>query len=297
MAIRDFQELVSRAKLSKHPVVAVAGFDEEVAGAMKLARRELGAYFKVFDWRAESGEAHTDGIEISMVESPEQAAYYAAKCVSDGEAALLMKGFVSTSTFLRAVLDKSLTLRTNRLMSHLAIFQLPTYHKLIAVTDGGMVIAPDITQKVQILNNAILFFEGLGYEQIKVAVLCAEERPNASMPCTTDAANLKTMGDRGQFGKHVIVDGPLAFDLAFSQIAAKVKGVASEVCGDADILLVPDIEAGNLLGKSFTYVAGGKMAGLVVGARCPVVLPSRADTEENKFYSLAAGLAFAGGAE
>jgi len=137
----------------------------------------------------------------------------------------------------------------------------------------------------------------LHYEQIKVAVLCAEERPNPNMPCTLDAAVLRTMSERGEFGKNVLVDGPLAFDLAFSARAAQVKGVSSPVAGDADVLLVPDIEAGNLLAKVFSFLCGGKMAGLVLGANCPVILPSRSDSDENKFYSIVAAVAFTGGAQ
>lgn len=297
MAINSLQSLLDMAKKSKNQRVAVAGFDEESKQAIERAVKELDLAFTVFDWRFHGEMGLPSQMEFVKCSSPEESAFLAAKAVSDGHCSIVMKGFVSTSTFLKAILDKSLSLRGKGLMSHLALFEVPTYHKIIGVTDGGMIIAPDLEQKVQIIENAVSFFDALHYEQIKVAVLCAEERPNPNMPCTLDAAVLRTMSERGEFGKNVLVDGPLAFDLAFSARAAQVKGVSSPVAGDADVLLVPDIEAGNLLGKSFSFLCGGKMAGLVLGANCPVILPSRSDSDENKFYSIVAAVAFTGGAQ
>jgi phosphate butyryltransferase len=295
MPITDFKQLLERAKGSRKQNVAVAGFDEEASLAVNRAEQELGLGFVVFDWRSDDQIQMPPNVKYVKCANPEECAFMAAKSVSDGECSIAMKGFVSTSTFLKAILDKRLSLRGNGLMSHLALFELPSYHKILGVTDGGMVIAPTLEEKVQILSNAIAFFKSFAYSNIKVAALCAEERPNPDMPCTMDAACLSVMSRRGQFGFGVTVDGPLSFDLAFSSYAAQVKGVESEVTGDADILLVPDIEAGNLLGKSFSHACNGKMAGIVLGARCPVVLPSRSDSDENKFYSLVAAVAVSGG--
>jgi len=297
MVISSLQDLIEIARKNQNQKVAVAGYDEESKEAIERASTELNLRFTVFDWRSNGEMELPPYVDFVKCSSPEESAFQAAKAVSDGKCSIVMKGFVSTSTFLKAVLDKNLSLRGKGLMSHLALFEVPTYHKVVGVTDGGMVISPDLDQKVQIIHNAVSFFKAFHYERIKVAVLCAEERPNTNMPCTLDAAVLRTMSDRGEFGRNVLVDGPLAFDLAFSSKAAAVKGVDSPVVGDADIMLVPDIEAGNLLGKSFSFVCGGRMAGLVLGANCPVVLPSRSDSDENKFYSIVAAVAFAGGAQ
>ncbi|WP_018963106.1 phosphate acyltransferase [Coprothermobacter platensis] len=295
MVIKGLNDFVNLAKAKTGQRVAVAGYDEEAAEALQRAHKELNVEFVVFDWQKDHSDYVPEGGTFILCSSPEESAFMAAKSVSDGDCSIVMKGFVSTSTFLKAILDKTLTLKGKGLMSHLALFEVPSYHKLIGVTDGGMIIAPTLADKVKIIENAVEFFRSFEYSTVKIAALCAEERPNPDMPCTLDAASLKVMAQRGQFGKDVILDGPLAFDLAYSSRAAEIKGVKSDVTGDADVFLVPDIEAGNLLGKSFSHACFGKMAGLILGANCPVVLPSRSDTDENKFFSLAAALALSGG--
>lgn len=205
--------------------------------------------------------------------------------VKEGKAAFVMKGLVPTATLLKAVLDGEYGIRGEGLLSHVMVYEIPNYHKLLLLTDGGMNISPSLEEKVQILKNAIKVAKAIEIENPKIACLSAVEVVNPKMPSTVEAAKLKEMNQRGEIGG--IVDGPLAFDLAVSKDAANHKGVKSEVAGDADILLVPFIEVGNALGKSFTYFAKARSAGIVVGAKVPIVLVSRADSHEDKFNSIA----------
>ena len=176
---------------------------------------------------------------------------------------MLIKGMLQTGTLLKAVVNKERGIRASEVMSHVAILDVPSYHKLLYVTDGGMVVAPDLEQKRHILRNAVDFCRFLGYDRPKVAALCAVETVNPAMPETADAAVLKEEGERGDFGP-CLVEGPIALDLATDPEAAQVKGYHSPVAGDADILLAPSIAAGNLLGKSLYGLAGGEMAGVVI---------------------------------
>lgn len=205
--------------------------------------------------------------------------------VKEGRASFVMKGLVPTATLLKAVLDSEYGIRGEGLLSHVMVYEIPNYHKLLLLTDGGMNISPTLEEKVQILRNAIKVAKAIEIENPKVACLSAVEVVNPKMPSTVEAAKLKEMNQRGEI--EGIVDGPLAFDLAISKEAAIHKGVKSEVAGDADILLVPFIEVGNALGKSFTYFAKARSAGIVVGAKAPIVLVSRADSHEDKFNSIA----------
>lgn len=199
-----------------------------------------------------------------------------------------MKGFIPTSEILKFVLDKEKGIRSNNLLSHVMVYSVDTYNKFIFLTDGGMVPYPDVYQKVQIINNAVKVAKAFGINPIHVAPLCAVEVVNPDMQSTVDAAILSKMNQRGQI-KDCIIDGPLALDNAVSKEAAKHKGIVSPVAGQADILLAPNIEAGNILGKSLTYFAKAKSAGVIMGAKCPIVLVSRADTYETKLYSIALG--------
>lgn len=200
-----------------------------------------------------------------------------------------MKGLLDTSVILKAVLNKEWGLRTDSLLSHVMIYEVGFYHKLLVTTDGGMNIAPDYEQKVKILKNAIKATEPLGLKTIKVAALAAKEKVNPKMQATIDAKQLEDAGKNGEFGENVIVEGPLAFDLAVSKEACKVKNFKTQVGGDVDIMLMPTIEVGNGIGKAFTYAAGAKSAGIIMGAKAPIVLVSRADTHESKLYSIAYG--------
>ena len=213
----------------------------------------------------------------------------AVKLVSSGKADYVMKGLLDTSIILKEVLNKEYGLRTDSLLSHVMIYEVPSYHKLLILTDGGMNINPDVSQKKKIVDNAIKAAKSLGIDTVKVACLAAKEKVNPKMQATLDADELKTMCKDGMFGKGAIVEGPIAFDLAVSEEACKIKRYESEVGGDADILLVPNIETGNGIGKALTYMANAKSAGIIMGAKAPVVLVSRADTHESKLYSIAYG--------
>jgi phosphate butyryltransferase len=209
----------------------------------------------------------------------------AVKFVRDKEADILMKGNITSAIFLRGVLDKEQGLRKSEVLSHFSIFEVPTYHKLIGLTDAAMVIAPDMKTKIAIINNAVGFMNKLGYAKPKVAMLCAVEMVNEQMPATLEAAMIAKMNQRGQI-KNCIIDGPLAYDNAVSSESAKHKGIISDVAGDADLLVVPDIEAGNVLYKCYGFSANAKLAAVILGAAAPVILTSRSDTEESKQASI-----------
>lgn len=215
-----------------------------------------------------------------------QAVETAVRKVSSGEAQMLMKGLVSTGTFLKGVLNKEFGLRDRPLLSHVMMFEMPDPDRLVLLTDAAMNIAPDLTQKAQILENVVGLAHKLGILKPKVAVLAAVETVNPAMPATLDAAALAKMAERGQF-KGCLVDGPLGLDNALSVEAARHKGIASAVAGVADVLLVPDIEAGNMLYKTVGVVARQPLAAVILGASAPVVLTSRTDSDESKFNSIA----------
>lgn len=225
------------------------------------------------------------GFEIVATSNPQDAAATAVSLVREGKATILMKGLLSTSILLKAVLNKEAGLRKKQLLSHVGIIEFPD-NRLVLLTDGGMNIRPDLEQKVQIVENAVEFAQALGIATPKVAMLAAVETVNPKMPETLDAAAIVQMGRRGQFGKNVEIDGPLAFDNAVNKEAAEHKGIVSEVAGKADILMVPEIVAGNVLYKSFTFLAHLKGAGAICGASCPIVLTSRADSRESKVNSI-----------
>jgi phosphate butyryltransferase len=299
MPIRTFAELLEAAKNKGPKTVAVAAghqaevmlasLDAEVAGLAEVIL--VGDGTKIHEI------ADTEGFDISRMEvvhapQPGEAAWNVMKLVSEGKADIAMKGKVETSDFLRAALSKELALRTGRLFTHVAAFEIPEFDRLIFISDAGVVVAPNLEQKVEIVQNAIYVAHALDIGLPRVAVLAATEVVNPKIPTTLDAANLSKMADRGQI-KGGLVDGPLALDNAISPESARIKGIKSEVAGYADILIAPDIEAGNVLAKAITYFAQGKMAGVVVGARCPLILPSRSDTREAKLVSLALGVMLA----
>ncbi len=206
--------------------------------------------------------------------------------VKDGDADILMKGNLVTAVLLKAVLNKEYGLRTGEQISHLAVFELPAYHKLIALTDAAMNIAPDFMEKVSITRNAVIYLQKLGINQPKVAMLAAVETVNQAMKSTMEASAIAKMGDRGQI-KNCIIDGPLAFDNAVSRKSAELKGINSPVAGDADLLVPDDIDVANGLYKAFIYFAQAKCAAVILGAAAPIVLTSRADTDETKLNSIA----------
>ncbi len=199
-----------------------------------------------------------------------------------------MKGILQTADIMRAVLDKEIGLRTENLISHVMVYEVPSYEKLIYLTDGGMNVAPDLDQKVQILENAVKVTKAMGLEKTYASVLAGAETVNPKIPATVDAKAIADMKEKWD-GLGVSVLGPVALDLAISKEACKHKKYTGEGAGEADILLVPYYEVGNALGKSLTYFAGGKSAGIIMGAKVPIVLVSRADSAESKLYSIALG--------
>jgi phosphate butyryltransferase len=210
----------------------------------------------------------------------------AVELIRDGEADFLMKGLVQTGDLLRGVLDKEKGLPIERLLSHVALFQSPYYHKVFCVTDVAMNIAPDLEAKVKILNNAVSVFHQLRIENPKVAVAAAVEYVNPKMEATVHAAEIKKMNVDGEI-KGCIVDGPLAVDIAFNKDAAVHKGIKGEVAGDCDIVLMPDIEAGNMVYKTLNFIGGAKSASIITGASVPIVLTSRSDDDKTKLLSIA----------
>ena len=294
--IKKLDQMLDVLKGSEKVVLSVAAaHDEEVLLAIKSATEMnlitpilVGQEDKI---RKISDEINFDlnGIKIIDKETIEECAEVAVKLVSSKEADFVMKGLLDTSVILKAVLNKEWGLRTDSLLSHVMVYEADFYPKLLVTTDGGMNIAPNYEQKVKILKNAIKATEPLGLETIKVCALAAKEKVNPKMQATVDAKELEDACKNGEFGENVIVEGPLAFDLAVSKEACEVKGFKTEVGGDVDIILMPTIEVGNGIGKAFTYAAGAKSAGIIMGAKAPIVLVSRSDTHESKLYSIAYG--------
>jgi len=295
--LKSFQEIrekVLSMQEERYIAVAVAQ-DEEVLKAIKGAK-ELGLAQPILvgDEKAIKEAAHNVGFDLTGVRiehEPEhdKAAKKAVSLVSSKEANIVMKGLVGTSTFLKAVLDKEIGLRTDKILSHVAVFEIPGYERLLVLTDAAMNIAPDLSEKVKIINNALIVTRALGIETAKVVPVCAVETVNPSMPATTDAALLTVMSQRGQI-KDALIDGPLALDNAVSIEAAQHKGIDSPVAGRADILLCPNIEAGNMTYKALVYLGTSEVAGVIIGAKAPVVLTSRADTYKSKLNSIALSL-------
>jgi phosphate butyryltransferase len=225
------------------------------------------------------------GVRIIHEPDMDKAVEMSVKMVSKKEADILMKGKVGTSTLLKCVLNKEWGLRTGNLLSHFALFEVDTYPKVIAVTDVAMNIAPNLQDKIAIINNSVSCLVRLGYKMPKVAVLGAVEMVNENMEATLHAALLSKMNQRDQI-RNCIIDGPLAFDNAVSLESAQLKGIRSEVAGDTDLLLMPDIEVGNVLYKSLVFFAKAKVAAVILGARVPIVLTSRSDSEQAKYDSI-----------
>ncbi len=294
--IKSFSDLMKQAKASGPKKVAVAVAQDEVvlealseAAAEKIATPVLFGDKKAIEETAQKAKVDIKGWSITDIKDMAEASRAAVKAVSSGQADFLMKGLVATSTFLKAVLDKEVGLRTGRLLSHVAVMESPSYPKLILVSDGGMNVKPDLMAKVDIINNAVEISQKLGVENPKVAVLAAVEVLNPEMQDTIDATHLSKMADRGQI-KGCLVDGPLALDLAVSAEAVAHKKIKSPVAGEADIFLTPEIASGNMLVKGLIYLGGAQAAGIIAGAGRPVVMLSRADSKQQKLNSIALGV-------
>ncbi|GAB4269619.1 MAG: phosphate butyryltransferase [Candidatus Rifleibacteriota bacterium] len=227
--------------------------------------------------------------EIINTETPEEAAFKSVELVRTKRAKALMKGNVSTPVLLKAILNSETGIKRSNVLSHVLVYEWENSFRFL--TDGGMVAHPTLEEKIEIINNAKILAKSLGIEMPRIAVLSAVEKVNPKMPSTMDAAVLSKMGERKQFGKDCIVEGPLALDNAISLESAHHKGLFNEVVGKADILIAPDIDTGNILGKSLIYFANVKAGGMIIGAKCPVIMLSRSDDKETRLNSIKLALA------
>ncbi len=287
--LSELQKLINN-KPVKRLVLAAAHDSQSLGAVLKAAANKIIKPVLIGDEKeirklALKGNYDLEGIQIIDEPDIEKTSEMAIKIANKREADILMKGKVGTSTLLKHVLNKQWGLRTGNLLSHIALFEVKTYHKLIAITDVAMNIAPNLQEKISIVNNSVACLNMLGIEMPKVAVLGAVEMVNESMQATLDAALLSKMNQRDQI-KNCLIDGPLAFDNAISLDSAIKKGIRSEVAGDTDLLLMPDIEVGNVLYKSLVFFARAKVAALILGASVPIVLTSRSDSEQAKYDSI-----------
>jgi phosphate butyryltransferase len=277
-------------KPTRRLVLAAAQDHNSLSSALQAAKDGFIEPILVGDKEAVmhlAGQYNLDLTGVRMIHEPDtdMAVEIAVKMVRSNQADILMKGQVGTSTLLKAVLNKEWGLRSGALLSHFALFEVEAYHKLIAVTDVAMNIAPNLADKISIVNNSVECLNKLGVDMPKVAVLGAVEMVSENMQATLDAALLSKMNQRDQI-KHCLIDGPLAFDNAISYESANHKGIRSEVAGDTDLLLMPDIEVGNVLYKSLVFFAKAKVASVILGAMVPIVLTSRSDSEQAKYDSI-----------
>ncbi len=291
--IKSFEQVLSKVKSQKIKTVAVAvAQDEPVLEAVRDAKINgiaeailVGDKIEI-EKIAKSLEMNIEDYEIVDVKDITQATLEAVKLVSSGRADMMMKGLVDTATFLKAVLNKEFGLRTGKQMSHIGVFEVPGYDRLLFITDAAFNMYPELKEKIDIVKNAVQVAHALEIEIPKVAPICAVEVVNPSMQATLDAASLSIMNMRGQI-KGCIIDGPLAFDNALSKEAAAHKKISGPVAGEADILLMANIEAGNGVYKCLTYTTDCKNGGLLMGAAAPVIVTSRADSPESKLNSIA----------
>ena len=290
--ITSFDQLVAQScALGMRTICVAVAQDREVLLAVKgAAGIGLARSILVGDERAIRTMCREIGLDtdITIVHEPDDtaAALLAAKMVREGKADVLAKGRINSSDFLKAALDPSRGLRSGRILSHIAAFEIPSSRKLVFHSDGGMNIAPTLDEKEQILRNAIEVVRGLGIDMPKIAILAANEKPTPKMPATMDAQALVERWKAGNFPP-CIIEGPIAMDVAASREAAGHKGIHSVIAGDVDIFIVPNIEAGNMIGKTLVYYAGAKIAGIVAGALKPIVMVSRSDNAKAKIDSIA----------
>ncbi len=297
ISIKNFVELVEMAKRKGAKWVAVvAPHDQSTLLAVSRARKGGLAYPVLVGGPAVMAEiAREKGIDLAgmtVVDEPHPklAARRAVELVKNGQADLVMNGLAQPRYLLEAALDeKGLSTTTGCLLANVGVFEIPGLDRLILVCDIGVVVSPTLEQRATIIQNVIEVAHRLGIEEPKVAILAATETVDPRVPLSLDAANLSKMAQRGQI-KGGIVDGPMALDIAISPRSARIKGIKGDVAGQADILIVPDIEAGRLLAQTITCFARGEMASVVVGGKCPLALPSRADPPEAKLASLALGV-------
>lgn len=296
--MKSLNDILDLAKKIGPKKVAVAlAEDEEVLLALDQARKEriiqgilVGTKEKIEKLAIKN---QIDIQEFEIEEEPDEfvASLKCCELINRGEADLMMKGLVGTAHFMKAILDKEKGLGTGKLLSHVAVFEIHRYSKLLMITDAAINISPSLMEKAQIIQNAVAVSHSLGIETPLVACIAAVEKVNPEkMPATVDCACLSMMAQRGQI-KGVVVDGPLGLDNAVSEKSAEIKGIKSQVAGNADIILCPNIETGNVIYKTLIEFAFAKCAAIVVGTKVPVILTSRADSHETKFMSIALGVA------
>jgi phosphate butyryltransferase len=284
-------DLFKQAKFSrKRMVLAVAQDEHSIEAALTAHQKGIIELVCVGDKEQIEQIAvlnHLDltGIEIINEKDKSKSVEIAVKLINEGNAKILMKGNISTSLLLKGVLNKEWGLNVGNLLSHFAIFEIKVYPKLLGITDVAMNIAPNLKEKTGIINNAVSFFSKIGIQNPKVAIVSAVETVSEAMVSTMDAAILSKMAERGQIA-NCIIDGPLAFDNAINKTSAEHKGIKSVVAGDADILIMPGIEAGNILYKTLGFFTDSKLAAVILGAKSPIVLTSRADSENAKLNSI-----------
>ena len=294
MILKDFKQLRQLVEsVDKRTVAVVAAHDAHTLEAVLKTKDEgildhilIGKKDEIIKIGNELGYDVSSDVIIDS-DTDEDAVTKGLDLIKTGGADFLQKGILQTSTLLKGVVNKENGIKARDTLSNVALLDIPAYHKVVGLTDGGMVMYPTLEQKKDIIDNAVEVYKALGYDNPKVAVLCAVETLNPKMPETVDAAELKKMNQEGII-KDCVVEGPISFDLAVDPEAAKIKGYESPVAGDADIIIMPDISAGNLTSKALTVLGGAMMAGIVMGAKCPIALNSRSAAFEEKYYSLLA---------
>jgi phosphate butyryltransferase len=296
MTIRNFAQLLEAALECAPKRVAIVGAGQrQTLHAVRIARSlGLADCILIDDPERLQSLSEEQGIDLAGMEIIEeadmvQAAYRAVEMIHSEQADLVMNGRAQPVELMQAALDRETGLRMGKLITDVSILEIPDFDRLIFVSDVAIIVSPNLTQKVAIVQNAIDTAIRLGVERPKVAVLAATEMVNPEMRANMDAANLSKMAERGQI-RGGVVDGPLALDNAISRKAAMMKDIQGEVAGHADILITPDVESGNILAKALSYFAKGHMAAVVVGAKCPIVMPSRSDPPEQKMLSMALGV-------
>lgn len=291
--LKNFAEMAEmvRSNPVKKRIVLACAHDEHSLEAVNEAVKEgiveavlVGKEDMIREIIKEHGLALEDAT-IYNADDDVEIAKIAVRLINEGKGDFLMKGKMQTSDLLKQVVNKETGLNMGKVMSHVGLFEVPNYHKLVVLTDGGMLLHPTLEQKAQIVENAVGALNNMGYENPKVAALCAAEKLNEKATESVDAAALKEMNEKGEI-KDCVIEGPISYDIALSKEIADFKGFESPVAGDADVLLVPDMAAGNFIGKSWVIQGGGRMTGLVVGAKAPIVLTSRGSGADEKFYSI-----------
>lgn len=292
--LRNFEELAALVKANpvKKRIVLCCAHDEHSLDAVYEAYKE-GIVEPVFVGKGEEikaicAEQGFDFGDVDIYEESDdvEAAKKAVELIREGKGDFLMKGRMQTADLLRQVVNKETGLQVGKIMSHVGLFKVPKYHKLVVLTDGGMLLQPDLEQKVKIISNAVEVLHSLGYENPNVAVMCGAEVLNKKAQESVDAAALKEMWQNGEI-TGCTVEGPISYDIALSKEIADFKKFESPVAGEADCMIMPSMATGNMVGKSWTVSSDGMMAGIIVGAKVPIVLTSRGSTAEEKFYSIA----------